>query len=196
MFPMFSISPEQQRMNAEKSLALASALFPHEEWVPKEANIWVAKSCLAVEIREPEKCKREMAQIRILTGRGGAAYFLPESEKNGEPGKRYPDLVLDGTILEIKTVSGTIKTLGLEFKRGYKQGRSLLSANLPAGYPPQGHSVFIHLTSDLKTEAVRAKIAGELKNRMDEGIFICFFDKLDELHSWPYADLRAIIGRK
>ena len=37
-------------------------------------------------------------------------------------------MVLDGTILEIKTVSGTIKTLGLEFKRGYKQGKSLLSA--------------------------------------------------------------------
>jgi len=40
-------------------------------------------------------------------------------------------MVLDGTILEIKTVSGTIKTLGLEFKRGYKQGKSFISANLP-----------------------------------------------------------------
>jgi hypothetical protein len=44
-------------------------------------------------------------------------------------------------------------------------------------------------------EAVRAKIAGELKNRMDEGSFICLFDHSGELHSWTYAELRAIIGK-
>jgi hypothetical protein len=151
---MFSRKPELTRLNAEKSLALASALFPYEEWIPKEANIWVAKSRLSVEFREPDKWKREMFQVRILTSLGSVAYFLPESEKKAEPNKRYPDMVLDGTILEIKAVSGTIKTLGLEFKRGYKQGQSLLAANLPPHFPPQGHSVFIHLTSDIKIEAV------------------------------------------
>jgi hypothetical protein len=38
--------PEMQHLNAEKSLVLASALFPGEEWLLKEANIWVAKSRL------------------------------------------------------------------------------------------------------------------------------------------------------
>jgi hypothetical protein len=188
--------PEPPNVNAEKSLTLAIALFPNEQWIPTEPNIWVAESRLAVKYRELDRWEREMAQVRILTSRGSAAYFLPESEKKGEPGKRYPDMVLDGTILEIKTVSGTIKTLGLEFKRGYKQGKSLLSANLPANYPPQGHSVFIHVISNLKMEAVRAKIAGELKNRMDEGSFICLFDHSGELYSWTYAELRAIIGKK
>jgi len=114
--------------------------------------------------------------------------------KNGYP--RYPDMVLDGTVLEIKSVSGTIKTLGLEFKRGYKQGQSLLETNLPENYPPQGHSVFIQLASNMKVEAVKAKIAGELKNRMDEGSFICFFEQLGELYSWTYTELRAIIGKR
>jgi hypothetical protein len=136
-----------------------------------------------------------MSQVRILTSRGSVAYFLPESEKKGNPNKRYPDMVLDGTILEIKTVSGTIKTLGLEFKRGYKQGQSLLSTNLPANYPQQEHSVFIHLISDLKIEAVKAKIAGELKNRIDEGSFICLFEQSGELHFWTYSELRAIIRK-
>jgi hypothetical protein len=45
-------------------------------------------------------------------------------------------------------------------------------------------------------EAVRAKIAGELKNRMDEGRFICLFGHSEELYSWAYTELRAIIGRK
>ena len=188
------MTTEQQRLN-EKSLALASVLFPHEEWIPTEANIWVAKSRLLEEYREPDKWEREMSQVRILTGRGSAAYFLPELENRGEPNKRYPDMVLDGTVLEIKSVSGTIKTLGLEFKRGYKQGQSLLETNLPENYPPQGHSVFIQLTSNMKIEAVKAKIAGELKNRMDEGSFICFFEQSGELYSWTYTELRAIIGK-
>jgi len=187
---------EQYHLNVERSLVLATALFPHEQWIPTEPNIWVAKSRLIEKKREPEKWEREMSQVRILTSRGSVAYFLPESEKKGDPGKRHPDMVLDGTILEIKTVSGTIKTLGLEFKRGYKQGKSLLLANLPANYPPQGHSVFIHVISDIKMEAVRAKIAGELKNRMDKGSFICFFDHPKELYFWTYTELRAIIGKK
>jgi hypothetical protein len=109
------MTSEQHRMNVEKSLALASILFPHEEWIPKEANIWVAKSRLAVEYREPEK---------------------------------------------------------------------------------QEHSVFIHLVSDLKIEAVKAKIAGELKDRMDKGSFICLFKQSGELYFWTYSELRAIIRKK
>jgi len=178
----------------KKSLELAKALFPEEVWIPTETNIWVAKSRMSQEIKEPDKWEKEMLQVRILTKKGSVAYFLPESDFYDEPNKRYPDMVLDGTILEIKTVSGTIKTLGLEFKRGYKQGQSLLKTNLPANFSPQGHSVFIHLISDLKVEAVKAKIAGELKFRLDKGNFICFFEKLGELYNWSYHELRSIIG--
>ena len=192
---MTACCSELTHLYAEKSLALASALFPLEEWIPTEANIWVAKARLAQKQREPDKWEREMSQARILTNRGSVAYFLPESEKNAKPSKRYPDMVMDGVILEIKTVSGTIKTLGLEFKRGYKQGQSLLTSKLPTAFPTQGHSVFIYLKSNLKIEAVKAKIAGELKNRLDKGNFICFFEQSGELYSWTYQELRSIIGK-
>jgi hypothetical protein len=39
---MSSEIPYQYRLNAEKYLVLASAIFPYEEWTPKEANIRVA----------------------------------------------------------------------------------------------------------------------------------------------------------
>jgi len=35
---------EQRRLNEKKSLALASDLFPDEEWILKEPHIWVGKS--------------------------------------------------------------------------------------------------------------------------------------------------------
>jgi len=185
------MTTEQQRLN-EKSLALASVLFPHEEWIPTEANIWVAKSRLVEEYREPEKWEREMSQVRILTGRGSLAYFLPELEIKGEAGKRCADLVLDGEILEIKTVTGSRVTLGGEFRLAYKQGASLLAENAGA----KVHSVFIRLKTDLSLMSVMSKIAGELKNRSDKGRFICYFEKTEELYSWTYEELRAIIGKK
>jgi hypothetical protein len=177
--------------NAKKSLKLASLLFPEEEWIPKERNIYVAKSRLAEEYKEPDKWEREMSQVRILTVRGSAAYFLPEVEQKGQRGRMNADLVLDGVVMEMKTVSGTRKTLGTQFKYGYKQG-----AYLTKVFPDiEGHSVFIRLLSDLEVDSVRAKIAGELKNRSGPGQFTCYFEHIGKLYTWTYDELRGIIGR-
>ena len=118
-------SPGLSLENAEKSLAMASALFPGEEWVLKEPGIWVARSRLPEEYKEPEKWEREISQVRILTGRGSVAYFLPEKQ-NDDKGKIYADTVINGEVTELKTVSGNRSTLGTDFKQGYKQGAALV----------------------------------------------------------------------
>jgi len=105
-------------------------------------------------------------------------------------GKQCADLVLDGEVVEMKMVSGSRVTLGGQFRYGYKQG-SLLLENCTV---TKKHSVFIWLLSDLSIGSVKAKIAGEIKNRDDEGAFICFFEKTGKLYSWTYEELRAIIG--
>jgi hypothetical protein len=187
---MASDNSESNSLNTEKSFTLASALFPAEEWLFTEANIWVAKSRLAQEEREPKKWAREMSQVRILTSRGSVAYFLPERLVQGETENTCADLVLDGEIVEMKTISGTRTTLGGRFRYGYKQGALLLKNRTVT----KKHSVFIRLLSDISVGSVKAKIAGELKNRLDQGSFICFFEKTGELYSWTYEELRAIIG--
>jgi hypothetical protein len=167
---MISNKSEPLSVNSEKSLALATALFPDEEWIAKEPNIWVAKSRLIQKKMEPKKWEREMSQVRILTSRGNVAYFLPEKKIQGESGNLCADLVFNGEVLEMKKVSGTRTTLGGKFRYGYKQGALLLkNCNLT-----KKHSVFIWLLSDISEGSVKAKIAGELKNRHDEGAFICF----------------------
>jgi hypothetical protein len=180
-------------INAEKSLALASTLFPWEKWVFRESGIWVAESRLSEESKEPEKWEREMSQVRILTNRGSVAYFLPERKrKRGETGLMCADLVLDGVIVEIKTISGTRVTLGGDFRQAYKQGLALLE-----GHPGiTEHSVFIRLKSDLSLMSVMSKIAGELKDRTGQGRFMCYFEASGELYAWTYDELRAIIGKK
>jgi hypothetical protein len=178
--------------NTEKSLRLAALLFPDETWVYKEPNIYVAQSRLIEEYREKDKWEREMSQVRILTGRGSAAVFLPEKNTEGLAGVRCADTIIDGEIVELKTVSGTRATLSKDFKKGYKQGASLVKNRNEI----QSHSVFIRLFSDLPPESVTAKIAGELKERLDSGSVICFFETTGELYTWTYKELRLIIGKK
>jgi len=175
----------------EKSFILAKALFPDEEWIPTEPNIWVAKSCLAQREIEPEKWVKEMSQVRILTSRGSVAIFLPDLHMQNEKGSLSADLVLDGEVVEMKTISGGRATLGGKFKYGYKQG-SLITKNCSI---TKSHSVFIRLLSDIPVGSVKAKVAGELKNRFDKGSFICFFEITKELHTWTYDELRSIIGK-
>jgi len=176
--------------HGNSSLKLAKSLFPNEEWIPTEANIWVAKSRLSQEKREPAKWEKEMSQVRILTDRGCMAYFLPDKYIKGEVGSKTADLILNGEVLEMKTISGSRKTLGGQFKYGYNQGAKLLkNCELT-----KRHSVFIRLLSDIPIKSVKAKIAGELKFRFDEGFFICFYEKTKELFVWSYDELRSIIG--
>ena len=184
--------PETQHLNAKKSLALASALFPDEEWILKEPNIWVAKSRIMDSPRERAKLAWEMEHVRILVQRGSAAYFLPEVENTGIPGLLSADTVINGEIVVIKAVAGTRATLGHEFRKGYKQGASLAKQRPEI----QSHSVFIRLFSDLPLASVKAKIAGELKDRLDSGTFFCYFEVSGELYSWSYEELRAIIRTK
>jgi hypothetical protein len=111
---------------------LALILFPHEKWIPHRESIFIAKSRFSGSHKEQTKLYREIADVRILTGRGSDAYFLPARSKNEETVSKeeihnmHADTVIDEVIVEIKTVSGNLATLGKSFRRGYKQGRSLL----------------------------------------------------------------------
>jgi hypothetical protein len=114
------------------------------------------------------------------------------NKKDGETAKLCADLILDGFVTELKTVSGTRTTLGTAFRFAYKQGAVLLS-----GYSGiNEHSVFIRLFSDLSLMQVMSKIAGELKDRSGPGSFICYFETNGELHIWTYEELRGIIRKK
>jgi hypothetical protein len=197
MGSMTSNNFELTHLNAEKSFLLASALFPHEEWIPHGEGIFVAKSRFSGGHKEQAKLYREIADVRILTGRGSVAYFLPERSKNEETVSEeeihsmHADTVIDGVIVEIKTVSGNRATLGKSFRRGYKQGRSLLKKH---GIIAE-HSVFLRVFTPFPVKSVRGKIAGELKNSTDEGCCICYFEATEELYYWTYDELKAIVGK-
>ena len=70
--------------NFEKTRLLASAIFPDEEWILREENIYVAK------------------------GRCSVVFFLPERKASDDSsGILFADTIINGKIVEIKAVSGT-----------------------------------------------------------------------------------------
>ena len=180
-------------LNCENSFALASALYPFEDWIPHENGIFIAKSRLGGGHKEQAKLYREISHIRILTRKGSVVYFLPERINGGNKGKKFADTVLDGSITEIKTISGNRTTLGKSFKRGYKQGLSMLETYSEI---EAEHNVFLRLYSSFTVESVRAKIAGEIKNTSNTGCCICYFEATEKLYTWTYDELRAIVNIK
>ena len=183
---------EQTRQNGEKSFTLATALFPREEWISHGDGIFIAKSRLSGNHKEQAKLYREIADVRILTGRGSVVYFIPELPGDRSKGKRHADTVLDGAIVEIKTISGNRTTLGKSFKKGFKQGLSMLKTHPEIRAE---HNVFLRLYTPFSVESVRAKIAGEIKNSTDKGYCICYFEATEELYYWTYDELRAMVGK-
>jgi len=188
LFVMNGEYNEQHCQNNIKSLALAKMLFPEDEWINTEPGIYVAKSRMSVKYREWRKWDREMSQARLLTNRNSVVYFLPE-KKNEGMGKIYIDTVINGEIVELKTVSGNRNTLGTAFEQGFKQGAAVVQKYKEV----RSHSVFIRLLSDISIGSVKAKIAGELKNKEGNGSFICYFEQAGEFVTWSYDELRAML---
>jgi hypothetical protein len=132
---------ESTRLNAERSLLLASPLFPYKEWKPHGEGIFIAKSRFSGGHKEQAKLYREIADARILTGWGSAAYFLPERPKNEETTSEeeihsmHPDTVIDGVIVEIKpyqaigqlwgNLSGAAINRGIHYSKTWNNRRTL-----------------------------------------------------------------------
>jgi hypothetical protein len=193
--------PDHERANAASALKIATALFPSEEWIPHGERVYVAKSRLRGGHKEQAKLYHEISDAKILTAIGSVAYFLPEHPSavgaaSGGIHSMYADTVIDGAVVELKAVSGNRATLGKSFRRGYNQGRSLLELHAVRAE----HSVFLRLFTPFVVESVRAKIAGELKGAAGPGTFalegccICYFEASGQLYTWPYAELRALLG--
>jgi hypothetical protein len=181
------------RVNAEKSFALATILFPLEKWIPRGEGIFVAKSRLTGSHKEQAKLYREISDVQILAMRGSTAYFLPECLNENNNGKKRADMVMDGAIVELKTISGNRTTLGKSFKRGYKQGLFMVEAHPEIKVE---NDVFLRFYTPFTVESVRAKIAGELKGTSNKGRCICYFEATRELYFWTYDELRALVNKK
>jgi hypothetical protein len=63
--------------------------------------------------------EKELAQARILAALGHTIYLPPEQ---GTRKTKHPDAIVDGLIMEFKTITGNIKEGSREFQGRQKKG--------------------------------------------------------------------------
>ena len=106
----------KQQNNAEKAKQTAKDLYPHEKWEPLEHGIFIAKSRMPRSAEQINILEKELQQARILVERGSTVYFLPEIPLSNEKHIKYPDAVVDGYVMEFKTITGSIRQVEVRYK--------------------------------------------------------------------------------
>jgi hypothetical protein len=158
--------PDEQIIRAQQAQAKATSLFPRETWLEIEERIFLAESSQPRGKTQHQVLHKELAQARILTAQGSTVYLLPEI---GPSGIRHPDAVVDGYLMEFKTITGTIR----EVERRFKAARH------------QADRVFLKIDAPLTQEAVLRKIIDKTrKSDYSGGLVIVHFTATGKPYCW------------
>jgi len=167
---------EKRQSNAEKAKQAALDLYPHEKWELLEHGIFIAKSRMPRSVEQIHILEKELQQARILVGRGSTVYLLPEIPLSNEKHIKYPDAVVDGYVMEFKTITGSIR----QVEERYKEAR------VKAAY------VFLKIDAHLSRHEVTRKLSGYIKRKgYLGGIILAYFTQNGEFYQWSEAELAA-----
>jgi hypothetical protein len=160
--------------NAEKANQAAKGLYPHEKWEPLENGIFIAKSRMPRSAEQIKVLEKELCQARILVERGRTVYLLPETSHPGEKNVKYPDAVVDGYVMEFKTITGSIR----QVEERYKEARE------------KAEYIFLKIDAPLSRHDVTRKLSGYIKRKgYSGGIILAFFTQSAEFYQWSEAEL-------
>jgi len=108
--------------NVQSTQELASSLFPGERWINIDQHIFRAASRTPRSRNQSKILEKELAQARILTALGHIVYLLPEF---GPQKTKHPDAIVDGKIMEFKTVSGNKKKIDENYKKAREKSENV-----------------------------------------------------------------------
>jgi hypothetical protein len=135
-------TPHANGLNAEKSLALAKAMFSQEKWVdakdiclkykgedfhiPNDTkNIFVAYSRITRKKGDERVLAKEVRQGKVLADRGDVVYLLPKLK---DPDGKYipgPDAIVNGVLFEFKTITGGTDRVEMRFRESRDQCKNI-----------------------------------------------------------------------
>jgi len=164
----------KRQENADKACKLAVSLYPHEKWETLEAGIFIAKSRMPRSAEQINILEKELRQARILTDRGSTVYLLPEMPQPGVKRVKHPDAVVDGYIMEFKTVTGSIR----QVEERYKEARA------------KTEHIFLKIDAPLSRHEVTRKLSGYIQRKgYTGGIILAYFAQTGEFYQWTETEL-------
>ena len=167
---------KKRQNNAEKARQAAMDLYPREKWGMLENGIFISKSRMPRSAEQIHILEKELHQARILVERGSTIYLLPEIPLSNEKHIKYPDAVVDGYIMEFKTITGSIRQVEVRYKE----------ARVKAAY------IFLKIDAHLSRHEVTRKLSGYIKKKgYSGGIILAYFTPSGEFYRWSEAELAA-----
>ena len=164
-----------QEKNAKKTELVAKGLYPHEKWELLENGIYIAKSRMPRSAEQINVLDKELEQARILVSRGSTVYLLPEADHPKIKRKKYPDAVVDGYVMEFKTVSGNKRKI----KEKYKEARE------------KADNVFLQIDSPFSQKTIVSKLSGTIRGKgYETGLIWVYFSHSDKMAYWSVKDLK------
>jgi hypothetical protein len=158
--------------NAQKAKVRADEHVPGELWMEVFPGIFVASGRNPRSERQVQVLETELEQARILAAQGHTVYLLPEQ---GPRGEKHPDAIVDGLIMEFKTITGNIRKIGENYK----------SARVKA------ENVFLRIIPDYTKEAVQRKLKGTIINKgYNGGLIVVHFNVSGKMYYWNVDDLK------
>jgi len=159
---------------ASKADELARKLYPYEKWESLEAGIFIAKSRMPRSAEQINVLEKELRQARILADRGSTIYLLPEIVHPGEKHVKYPDAVVDGYIMEFKTITGSIR----QVEERYKEARV------------KSEHIFMKIDASLSRHDVSRKLSGYIQRKSCKGgVIFVYFTESGEFYQWTESEL-------
>jgi hypothetical protein len=135
-------TPQSSSLNAEKSLALARALFPREKWVdagkirlkykgeefdiPVDINnIFVAQSRITRKKGDEKILAKERRQAHVLAEKGDCVYLIPKKKDAKGIFIPGPDAIVNGILFEFKNITGGLDRVEMRFRKSRKQCKNI-----------------------------------------------------------------------
>jgi hypothetical protein len=164
--------PSIQKSNAFKSQELADLLFPSVTWLKIDQSIYFASSRMPRSEEQTKILEKELTQARILAALGHTVYLLPES---GPRKMKHPDAIVDGLIMEFKTVTGNERKIRENFKDARKKAQN----------------VFLKIDADFTQEVMLKKLIGTVRRgNYSGGIVIAHFTKTGKTYYWNIDSMK------
>jgi hypothetical protein len=155
-----------------KTQDMVSSLFPNEQWIGIDKYIFMAASRAPRSDRQSEILAHELSQARILAELGHVVYLLPEF---GPRKIKHPDAIVDGLIMEFKTVSGNERKI----KEKYKEARE------------KAENVFLQIDPPFSHRTVARKLAGTIKGKGYKlGVIWVYFTHTRKIAYWTVEGLK------
>jgi hypothetical protein len=167
-----SDEPDQQADKAQKAREKAASLYPDVTWIPIDQNIYLAASRAPRSEDQAMILEKELTQARILAALGHTVYLLPEC---GPRKTKHPDAIVDGFIMEFKTVTGNERKIRENFKDARKKAES----------------VFLKIDADFSQEFVLEKLIGTVRRgNYTGGMVISHFTETGKTYYWPVNGMK------